>query len=513
MPHQHARERGSEVRHLWPPTSLTPDECKELAARWRQENAPLCLGGFSNVRAEAVVVAARAQQLVVQRNERTQEVTAAAIIGERFAAGDVRDFTGASVGRAHKGDRMIDHFLLSADASENEQMARFITDRVAGAPIWLRTFAERRADVDFAIALGLHYAGTKIRSTAEVHGIYTNAAFDRTSDSELATLVKLEEYRDVAPLVEALRDLAFTDHYSNYNIGNSWSALSLRGYHEDPQFITKPSEMDGDWQSAHPGCLDWQLCDTSLRAALVDYGIEEALARVGGTLHRVRIMALKGEAGLLERHTDQVDKDSGPADGQVMRFHIPLLTNDGVGFESWTAHGEHLTRHMGVGELWYLDTRKPHRCSNVGSATRYHLVIDVEASESLRHRITHAATAERAQAGNALSDDEVERLQTWLDYLQIDGSDASLTCPLCSGSLDWGELITPDPATERPGAAVVEDVWCANCKLTSYVSELGRYRELLMHISAWLEDMQLGAYDGHIEQTRQEDKEGAHNDR
>ena len=39
---------------------------------------------------------------------------------------------------------------------------------------------------------------------------------------------------------------------------------------------------------------------------------------------------------------------------------------------------------MKVGELWYLDMRKPHTAVNFGEEDRYHLIVDVRSDERLQ---------------------------------------------------------------------------------------------------------------------------------
>ena len=103
-------------------------------------------------------------------------------------------------------------------------------------------------------------------------------------------------------------------------------------------------------------------------------------------------MKLSPNGGTLDRHTDQVDKDSGVADRKVMRFHFPLITNDRVEFTTWEVNGKPKQVHMEVGECWYIDTRKPHRAINNGDTDRVHLVVDVEANDKVRELISHGVS-------------------------------------------------------------------------------------------------------------------------
>ncbi len=62
----------------------------------------------------------------------------------------------------------------------------------------------------------------------------------------------------------------------------------------------------------------------------------------------------------------------------------PIFTNEGVLFSSWNWNGKEDIRHMGEGEIWYLDIRKPHKATNTGDSPRIHLVIDVVSNEMVR---------------------------------------------------------------------------------------------------------------------------------
>ena len=187
-----------------------------------------------------------------------------------------------------------------------------------------------------------------------------------------------EKKYDVSGVAERIKSLGFSNHYSNYNTGG-WSALSLRGYLSDPNFIIKPSEMKEKWHLQHQD-KEFFLQDTELRALL---GVEDMLSDLCSDptrFHRIRVMKL-GANSIIERHTDQVDPDIGVKVGTLPRFHIPIITNEDCKFQVWGLNGMR-EFHMEQGSLWYLDTRKPHRVIN-GDSDRYHLVIDIMADEKM----------------------------------------------------------------------------------------------------------------------------------
>ena len=95
-------------------------------------------------------------------------------------------------------------------------------------------------------------------------------------------------------------------------------------------------------------------------------------------------MTLKPGGGELARHTDQTDPMWGTTDEKMVRFHMPLKTNDKVIFTSWDNNGQKHIHNMKKGECWFLDTRRPHTAINGGDDIRIHLVADVWANNDIR---------------------------------------------------------------------------------------------------------------------------------
>jgi hypothetical protein len=179
--------------------------------------------------------------------------------------------------------------------------------------------------------------------------------------------------------------MSYQDHYSNYNAKHAWSALSIRGYAPDVQMIAKPSEMNAKWKAAHAH-EDFHLQDTTLRAQLP--AIEPLLSAFGAVdWHRIRLMRLQPGGGELQRHTDQVDADSGFGVGQLMRIHVPLKTNPEVIFTVWDANDVPKHVHMPTYSAYALDTRWPHRAINGGTDERIHLVMDAVTTPDLQSRL------------------------------------------------------------------------------------------------------------------------------
>lgn len=330
-------------------------------------------------------------------------------------AGNMKAYLDVTLARKEIGDKVIDSF-----AYENPtNMIHYLME--SKDPTWVWIWQESEEQRRIVTSAGYEFVGSKITSFAEIRGLYfrdgKDTLFHRPAQQlnpvELIGLHRTPINVDVSTAVRELNALAvdFTDHYSNYAGSGgkrgkkAWSALSLRGYTADPAFITKPSEMSKKWRAEHaPPDLQlgfddavdeeiataevFKMQDTSLRTLLPAIDALHAQLTSIATPHRIRLMRLTPGGGELRRHTDLVDEDSGISDGKVARFHIPIITNDQVLFNSWDMHGVCHEVNMKVGECWYLDTRKPHRAINGGTTERTHLVIDVEANDLVRALLT-----------------------------------------------------------------------------------------------------------------------------
>ncbi len=240
-------------------------------------------------------------------------------------------------------------------------------------------------------SLGFERVDNKVSSFADMYGIWCK-------QNELLPIEKIEESQecslqrlimDVPPLepllnqVKELEDEMFANHYSNYNKGNTWSGVVIRGYGGKEDFIIKPSEMTNSWKKENKEKLEWICEDTPLRKRLDE--VEKFIDVLDvSEVERVRVLKLSKGEGELQRHTDIQDKEAGINDGQWARLHFPLQTNKKVIFTQWNTDGTETTTRMRLNELWYLDMRKPHTAVNFGEEDRYHLIIDVKADEKLR---------------------------------------------------------------------------------------------------------------------------------
>lgn len=178
------------------------------------------------------------------------------------------------------------------------------------------------------------------------------------------------------------------DDYPFYSDG-SWGAVSLRGFDRDPQWGVKPAEMSKKWLAANPGALD-RRCDWTELAPVCPGLVEVAeMIADGAEMERVRLlrMAPKQPYAHLSRHTDITDRFAGVADGNIVRFHLPLVTHPQVSMSVWSLMGEKQDFHLPEFTCWYLDARKPHAVTNASPVNRVHLVVDVVSSDSVRERL------------------------------------------------------------------------------------------------------------------------------
>ena len=287
-----------------------------------------------------------------------------------------------------KGDRIVDRIAYNQPDIVVTMLKKYDEDTFL--------FINEEHDIDRMVAnwAGYEKIGIKINTFGDIQGVYFKGketflggrSFPETSDTEKAVLRKTN-IPDVSNICDIIgqrldvMDYEFTNHYSNYNKGNSWSAISLRGYTPEWSFITKPAEMSKKWKEENKD-VEFKLQDTELRKMFPE--VEDLLRWLPGEPHRIRFMKLAPGGGELQRHTDQVDPDAGVDDSKLMRFHFPIVTNENVTFSQWNYEAERVSCHMKVGECWYLDVRKPHQAINAGEDMRTHLVVDVEANDEVR---------------------------------------------------------------------------------------------------------------------------------
>lgn len=318
---------------------------------------------------------------------------AAYVVEQSKVPSKITMFGKTVIGEKQKGD-----FTISKLCGDRLTLARELDQEglYGSNDCWLITYGGNKAIREVAEFCGFEYVGYKVTSFAEILVVYFRDDFMNFSHRK-HPVVKPAELVGMAKVADADKTLLgtiltklqsldpkFTNHYSNYNTMNAWSALSLRGYSADPGFITKPAEMNQKWLDQHKGD-NFFLQDTSLYDQFPE--VRQLLSFLDGECHRVRFMQLAPGGGELQRHTDQVDPDAGNSLGALARLHFPLVTNPKVIFTTWNESDEEEHYHYGFGECWIIDTRKPHKAVNGGQENRIHLVVDVTVTPKLEKMI------------------------------------------------------------------------------------------------------------------------------
>lgn len=297
------------------------------------------------------------------------------------------------IGTKIKGDITVSK-LAGEQLWHQERLRDYKFDNV-----WLQVWAEDKNANSLARDAGFTYIFGKITTFGEIISYYfrdsVNAFAKRDfpfiHPAEKQNILKISDVPSnyISSIREKLlsKDLAFANHYSNYNKRGTWSAISLRGYDRDPNFIEKPSVMNEKWKQENKD-NNYYLQDTHMRQEFSEVDKLIAYLGIDGALHRIRFMRLAPGNGELSRHTDQVDLDMGVKIERLARIHFPIQTNENVIFTSWNYDGTKTDVNMKENECWYLDIRKPHKAINNGQTERIHLVIDVEVTERLLDRLS-----------------------------------------------------------------------------------------------------------------------------
>jgi len=292
-------------------------------------------------------------------------------------------------------------FLLPKGATVVTHLAR-----TPGAPIpdldrfdYVMGYVE-----DTELAAGLASQGRpvktwRISSASEIIGVWSRPGdVDTIGAADVMTVASIPGFR-VRPFDRAmiLAELEVVDQWHDdfpYYSDGSWSAVSLRGFkRDDPRWGIKPSEMPRQWQSENREAMRYRCewTDLTLNTPTIR-GLVESVPW-WGQLERVRLLQMAGrdgKGGKLGRHTDITDRNAGTRNGQIVRFHIPLVTDPAIKMHSWDLTGRERTTHLKPWNCYYLDARKPHAVTNPTGVDRVHLVVDVVSSPAVRSQIAAA---------------------------------------------------------------------------------------------------------------------------
>ena len=177
-------------------------------------------------------------------------------------------------------------------------------------------------------------------------------------------------------VLDYIDNTEFSKVKTKYSKGDDWTAISLRGYGPTPLDILKPNVLKSKVKT------ETVLQDTSLLEEDGFQVINDILAKIPSTFERVRFMKIKANSGI-GKHSDRIDKDFGIEDGNIIRIHVPIRTNDQVEFCLWEGK-EKLVNYLEEGRYYYVDVRAPHAVINNSDVDRIHLVIDVYVNDEIR---------------------------------------------------------------------------------------------------------------------------------
>ena len=193
--------------------------------------------------------------------------------------------------------------------------------------------------------------------------------------------LSLEAYNDTSILNSVaanLDNMVFKKVKTKYAKGG-WDALSLHGYGNHPLDILKPGVLKSSVN------IDTKLQWTTLSVITTMKPILGMLKKLPCEFERVRFMRL--EAGkVIGKHTDKIDKDIGFDDGDIIRIHMPIRTNDNVVFTLYenTKDKAGTEYNLKTGHYYYTDVTKAHAVRNTSDIDRIHLVADCYSNEKMR---------------------------------------------------------------------------------------------------------------------------------
>ena len=179
-----------------------------------------------------------------------------------------------------------------------------------------------------------------------------------------------------AGVLDYIDNTKFSRVKTKYSKGDDWTAISLRGYGGGPLDILKPNVLKSGVNEQS------KLQDTTLMNTMGFKVIRDVMGMIPAEFERVRLMKIKANSKI-GKHSDKIDKDFGLDDGNIIRIHVPIRTNDQVEFYLWERK-EKLTNYLQVGHFYYIDVRAPHAVTNNSDVDRIHLVMDVYVNRGIR---------------------------------------------------------------------------------------------------------------------------------
>ena len=175
--------------------------------------------------------------------------------------------------------------------------------------------------------------------------------------------LNIEPYdKSLEDVSKFLDDLDFRKVKTKYTKGDAWTAISFYGYGPETEDILKPGVLKSSVK------IDTKLQYTKISDEPVMKSVHEILEKLPCTFERVRFMRL--EAGkIIGKHTDKIDKEIGFDDGDIIRIHVPIRTNDQVVFTLYenTRDKDGTEYNLKTGHYYYCDVTKAHAVRNTSN--------------------------------------------------------------------------------------------------------------------------------------------------
>lgn len=296
-----------------------------------------------------------------------------------------RDFTGETF-VLPKGALVATHIARTAHLTPDTARYDYVMAYAEDRDLSLQLAAENR-----------EVLATRITAAAEVINVWGPrfetqpgyALWDRATVTDFGLCVSSDSHLRERMVAEVAKVSGWDDDFPYYSDG-SWSAVCLKGFWPDePGRGVKPAEMPKSWKQANRSALshacDWTVLTRELPA------LTEWVRGMPWRWETERVRLLKMNAGgKLGRHTDITDRAGGTRDGQIVRFHIPLITDPSIKLITWDLDGQRREQHLHPWHMYYLDARKPHAVKNPSNVNRVHLVVDAVSSPSIRDHIAEA---------------------------------------------------------------------------------------------------------------------------
>jgi len=149
-----------------------------------------------------------------------------------------------------------------------------------------------------------------------------------------------------------------------------------------PMWVRHP-EHKGNFRPSVNSDLEWQGFGEKT-AKLV----EQVLAGFIGCYAANRAITVVLPGDYVPPHTDLQPPE------WITRIHVPLMTNDKAEF---LLDGDWV--HMKVGQIYHVDTEKPHAIRNNGNVPRVHFMFDVMSRFAGRTRLIHDDKRQQNHSG------------------------------------------------------------------------------------------------------------------